>query len=150
MEKMQEREDAAMEIDHGKDSRVASESTSDLGGPTETLWARMTEEEVSIKMRRKLLKGFDEFLRNSVKVEKEVIEKLGFNTTCSKRTKSVVVEPLRQFGEELRGRWAELGGEAWMRPVMNVMRVLNADNADDLERSVIERRNANESAEKLK
>uniref|UniRef100_A0A8R1DSV8 Uncharacterized protein n=1 Tax=Caenorhabditis japonica TaxID=281687 RepID=A0A8R1DSV8_CAEJA len=41
-------------------------------------------------------------------------------------------------------------GEAWMRPVMNVMRVLNADNADDLERSFIEVRNAKGSAEELR
>uniref|UniRef100_A0A8R1IRN6 CCHC-type domain-containing protein n=1 Tax=Caenorhabditis japonica TaxID=281687 RepID=A0A8R1IRN6_CAEJA len=37
-----------------------------------------------------------------------------------------------------------------MRPVMKVMRVLNADNANDLERSLIEVRNAKESAEELR
>uniref|UniRef100_A0A8R1EI91 Uncharacterized protein n=1 Tax=Caenorhabditis japonica TaxID=281687 RepID=A0A8R1EI91_CAEJA len=108
------------------------------------------EEEVSIRRRRKLLKGFDVFLRNSAKVEEEVLEKLGFNTTCSRRTRSAVVAPLRKFGEELRGRWLELGGEVWMKSVMNVMRALKVENADDLETSFIEVRNAKESAEELR
>uniref|UniRef100_A0A8R1DFW6 Retrotransposon gag domain-containing protein n=1 Tax=Caenorhabditis japonica TaxID=281687 RepID=A0A8R1DFW6_CAEJA len=82
--------------------------------------------------------------------KEEVLENLRVNTKCSRQTRGAVVAPLREFGEELRGRWLELGGEAWMRPVMNVMRVLNADNADDLERSFIEVRNANESAEELR
>uniref|UniRef100_A0A8R1ILH2 Uncharacterized protein n=1 Tax=Caenorhabditis japonica TaxID=281687 RepID=A0A8R1ILH2_CAEJA len=130
MEHLEEKEDDHEEVMES----VQSGSNSSLGGPMEATWARLAEEEVSIKRRRKLLKGFDEFLRNSMKVEEEVLEKLGVNTKCSRQTRSAVVAPLRKFGEELRGRWLELGGEAWMRPVMNVMRVLNADNADDLER----------------
>uniref|UniRef100_A0A8R1EGX4 Uncharacterized protein n=1 Tax=Caenorhabditis japonica TaxID=281687 RepID=A0A8R1EGX4_CAEJA len=139
MEHLEEKEDDHEDVMQS----VESGSNSSLGGPMEATWARMAEEEeeVSIRRRRKLLKGFDVFLRNSVKVEEEVLEKLGFNTTCSRQTRSAVVAPLRKFGEELRGRWLELGKEAWMRPVMNVMRVLNADNADDLERSFIENNN---------
>uniref|UniRef100_A0A8R1EFP0 Histone-lysine N-methyltransferase SETMAR n=1 Tax=Caenorhabditis japonica TaxID=281687 RepID=A0A8R1EFP0_CAEJA len=41
-----------------------------------------------------------------------LLEKLGFNTTCSRQTRSVVVEPFRKCGEELRGRWLELLGLA--------------------------------------
>uniref|UniRef100_A0A8R1IME9 Uncharacterized protein n=1 Tax=Caenorhabditis japonica TaxID=281687 RepID=A0A8R1IME9_CAEJA len=127
MEHLEEKEDDHEDVMES----VQSGSNSSLGGPMEETWARMAEEEeVSIKRRRKLLKGFDEFLRNSVKVEEEVLEKLGVNTKCSRQTRSAVVAPLLKFGEELRGRWLELGGEAWMRPVMNVMRVLNADSVD--------------------
>uniref|UniRef100_A0A8R1IFP3 Uncharacterized protein n=1 Tax=Caenorhabditis japonica TaxID=281687 RepID=A0A8R1IFP3_CAEJA len=149
MEHLEEKEDDHEEVMES----VQSWSNSSLGAPMEETWAQTAEEEeeeVSIRRRRKLLKGFDEFLRNSVKVEEEVLEKLGFNTTCSRQTRSAVVAPLRKFGEELRGRWLELGGEVWMKSVMNVMRALKVENADDLETLFIEVRNASESVEELR
>uniref|UniRef100_A0A8R1IF02 Uncharacterized protein n=1 Tax=Caenorhabditis japonica TaxID=281687 RepID=A0A8R1IF02_CAEJA len=148
MEYLEEKEDDHEDVMES----VESGSNSGLGGPMEATWARMAEEEeeVSIRRRRKLLKGFDEFLRNSVKVEEEVLEKLGCNTTCSRQTRSDVVAPLRKFGEELRGRWLELGGEGWMKSVMNVMRALKVENADDLETAFIEMRNASQNVEGLR
>uniref|UniRef100_A0A8R1ED04 Uncharacterized protein n=1 Tax=Caenorhabditis japonica TaxID=281687 RepID=A0A8R1ED04_CAEJA len=82
------------------------------------------------------------------KMEEDVLEKIASNTTCSEQTKSVVVEQLRQFSEELRIRWSALGGVTWMKSVMNVMRALDVENADDLERSFVEMRSTNECAEK--
>uniref|UniRef100_A0A8R1I8P0 Uncharacterized protein n=1 Tax=Caenorhabditis japonica TaxID=281687 RepID=A0A8R1I8P0_CAEJA len=108
-----------------KVDRLASRSISESKSPMETLWARMTEEEMSVKMRSKLLKGFDKFLQNSGKMEEDVLEKIASNTTCSEQTKSVVVEQLRQFSEELRIRWSAFGGVTWMKSVMNVMRALD-------------------------
>uniref|UniRef100_A0A8R1EJK8 Uncharacterized protein n=1 Tax=Caenorhabditis japonica TaxID=281687 RepID=A0A8R1EJK8_CAEJA len=67
-----------------------------------------------------------------------------------RQTRSAVVAPLRKFGEELRGRWLELGGEVWMKSVMNIMRALKVENADDLETSFIELRNVDDSVEQLK
>uniref|UniRef100_A0A8R1EQV9 Uncharacterized protein n=1 Tax=Caenorhabditis japonica TaxID=281687 RepID=A0A8R1EQV9_CAEJA len=126
MEHLEEKEDDHEEVMES----VQSGSNSSLGGPMEETWARTAEEEeVNIRRRRKLLKGFDEFLRNSVKVEEEVLEKLGFNTTCSRQTRSAVVAPLRNDERDAS---------------------VNADNADDLERSFIEVRNAKESAEELR
>uniref|UniRef100_A0A8R1DMG2 Uncharacterized protein n=2 Tax=Caenorhabditis japonica TaxID=281687 RepID=A0A8R1DMG2_CAEJA len=94
MEHLEEKEDDHEDVMES----VESGSNSSLGGPMEATWARMAEEEeeVSIRRRRKLLKGFDVFLRNSAKVEEEVLEKLGFNTTCSRQTRSAVVAPLRK------------------------------------------------------
>uniref|UniRef100_A0A8R1HGP5 Uncharacterized protein n=1 Tax=Caenorhabditis japonica TaxID=281687 RepID=A0A8R1HGP5_CAEJA len=139
MEHLEEKED-----DHEDEMEsVKSGSNSSLGGPMEATWARMAQEEVSIKRRRKLLKGFDEFLRNSVKVEEKVLEKLRVNTKCSRQTRGAVVAPLREFLEELRGRWSELGGEVWMKSVMNVMRALKVT-------SFLELRNVDESVEQLR
>uniref|UniRef100_A0A8R1I7D6 CCHC-type domain-containing protein n=1 Tax=Caenorhabditis japonica TaxID=281687 RepID=A0A8R1I7D6_CAEJA len=131
-----------------KVDRLASRSISESKSPMETLWVRMTGEEMSVKMRSKLLKGFDKFLQNSGKMEEDVLEKIASNTKCSEQTKSVVVEQLRQFSEELRIRWSALGGVTWMKSVMNVMRALDVENADDLERSFVEMRSTNECAEK--
>uniref|UniRef100_A0A8R1II18 Uncharacterized protein n=2 Tax=Caenorhabditis japonica TaxID=281687 RepID=A0A8R1II18_CAEJA len=131
-----------------KVDRLARRSISESKSAMETLWVRMTEEEMSVKMRSKLLKGFDKFLQNSGKMEEDVLEKIASNTKCSEQTKSVVVEQLRQFSEELRCRWSAFGGVTWMKSVMNVMRALDVENADDLERSFVEMRSTNECAEK--
>uniref|UniRef100_A0A8R1ISH7 Uncharacterized protein n=1 Tax=Caenorhabditis japonica TaxID=281687 RepID=A0A8R1ISH7_CAEJA len=143
MEHLEEEEDDHKDVMES----LQSGSNSGLGGPMEATWARMAEEEeVSFKRRRKMLKGFDELLRNSVKVEEEVLENLRVNTKCSRQTRGAVVAPLREFIEELRGRWSELGGEVWMKSVMNVMRALKVENADDLETSFLELRNVDESS----
>uniref|UniRef100_A0A8R1IKW6 Uncharacterized protein n=1 Tax=Caenorhabditis japonica TaxID=281687 RepID=A0A8R1IKW6_CAEJA len=74
MEHLEEKED---DHEDGMES-VQSGSNSSLGGPMKETWARTAEEEENLGAK---------VARNSrgVKVEEEVLEKLGFNTTCSRQ-----------------------------------------------------------------
>uniref|UniRef100_A0A8R1IDP0 CCHC-type domain-containing protein n=1 Tax=Caenorhabditis japonica TaxID=281687 RepID=A0A8R1IDP0_CAEJA len=101
-------------------------------------WAAQMEMEVSIKDRRKLLKGWHKFIVASEKLETEMKEKIGLFTTCSSRAKNSIIAPVKKFGEELRGRWEEIGGETWIKAVMTVMSVRQIENGIELEKALLE------------
>uniref|UniRef100_A0A8R1I5Q7 Uncharacterized protein n=1 Tax=Caenorhabditis japonica TaxID=281687 RepID=A0A8R1I5Q7_CAEJA len=83
--------------------------------------AEQSKMEITIKERRTLLKGWHKFIVASEKVERETIEQVGLFTTCSSRAKESILAPLKKFGEELRDRWEEMGGDKWIKSVMAVM-----------------------------
>uniref|UniRef100_A0A8R1IE03 C2H2-type domain-containing protein n=3 Tax=Caenorhabditis japonica TaxID=281687 RepID=A0A8R1IE03_CAEJA len=117
-------------------------------------WAEWTELElqaVSLKERRKRVRGFAKFVDKSASVEKELAEKLKMMTKLSERQRDMVAAPVTTFCAELRERFEEVDRDKWQRAVMRMMRENHLENMGML-REACEKagHSEGESAEPLK
>ncbi|CAO4387949.1 unnamed protein product [Caenorhabditis nigoni] len=101
-------------------------------------WAEAMESQVTLGERKKLVKGYGEFVGSSEKVVESVHEQLGLLSTCSARQKDVIVRPVREFVSELMKRQNELGNGKWERVVMRIMRENGLEKLVDLRDAVLQ------------
>ncbi|EFO92045.1 hypothetical protein CRE_13090 [Caenorhabditis remanei] len=88
--------------------------------------------EVRLKERRKLVKGFTDFLECSGRMESDMYEALKAACKGNERQSEVLVEPVKKYCHELRERFEELGGERWPLEIIGVMRENGVETVEEL------------------
>ncbi|EFO84653.1 hypothetical protein CRE_03792 [Caenorhabditis remanei] len=98
---------------------------------SEKSWA-VQMNEVRLKERRKLVKGFTDFLESSGRMESDMYEALKAACKGNERQSEVLVEPVKKYCQELRERFEELGGERWPLEIIGVMRENGVETVEEL------------------
>ncbi|EFO92685.1 hypothetical protein CRE_16343, partial [Caenorhabditis remanei] len=97
----------------------------------EKSWA-VQMNEVRLKERRKLVKGFTDFLESSGRMESDMYEALKAAFKGNERQSEVLVEPVKKYCHKLRERFEELGGERWPLEIIGVMRENGVETVEEL------------------
>ncbi|EFO96097.1 hypothetical protein CRE_18249 [Caenorhabditis remanei] len=97
----------------------------------EKSWA-VQMNEVRLKERRKLVRGFTDFLESSGRMESDMYEALKAACKGNERQSEVLVEPVKKYCQELRERFEELGGERWPLEIIGVMRENGVETVEEL------------------
>ncbi|CCG58587.1 Protein CBG15389 [Caenorhabditis briggsae] len=119
-----------------KDKSVDSEK-SEARTTTMESWADAMQNQVTLRERKKLVKGYADFIGTSETVVESVREQLGVHSKCSERQKDVIVKPMKEFVSELTKRYNELGSGKWERVVMRIMRQNGLEKLEDLRDAVL-------------
>ncbi|KAF1760917.1 hypothetical protein GCK72_009170 [Caenorhabditis remanei] len=98
---------------------------------SEMSWA-VQMNEVTLKERRKLVKGFTDFLESSGRMESDMYEALKAAYKGNERQSEVLVEPVKKYCHELRERFEELGGERWPLEIIGIMRENGVETVEEL------------------
>ncbi|EFO92857.1 hypothetical protein CRE_24348 [Caenorhabditis remanei] len=98
---------------------------------SEKSWA-VQMNEVRLKERRKLVRGFTDFLESSGRMESDMYEALKAACKGNERQSEVLVEPVKKYCQELRERFEELGGERWPLEIIGVMRENGVETVEEL------------------
>ncbi|EFP01211.1 hypothetical protein CRE_24401 [Caenorhabditis remanei] len=98
---------------------------------SEKSWA-VQMNEVRLKERRKLVKGFTDFLESSGRMESDMYEALKAACQGNERQSEVLIEPVKKYCHELRERFEELGGERWPLEIIGVMRENGVETVEEL------------------
>ncbi|EFO92784.1 hypothetical protein CRE_19985 [Caenorhabditis remanei] len=98
---------------------------------SEKSWA-VHMNEVRLKERRKLVKGFTDFLESSGRMESDMYEALKAACKGNERQSEVLVEPVKKYCQELQERFEELGGERWPLEIIGVMRENGVETVEEL------------------
>ncbi|CAP28653.2 Protein CBG08916 [Caenorhabditis briggsae] len=114
-----------------KDKSVDSEKSAVRTATMES-WADAMQNQVTLRERKKLVKGYADFIGTSETVVESVREQLGVHSKCSERQKDVIVKPMKEFVSELTKRYNELGSGKWERVVMRIMRENGLEKLEDL------------------
>uniref|UniRef100_A0A8R1EV92 Uncharacterized protein n=1 Tax=Caenorhabditis japonica TaxID=281687 RepID=A0A8R1EV92_CAEJA len=108
--------------------RMTDEST--IGTIEEELQSE--DEVMSLKQRRRKIRGFAKFVATTTEVEQETRRKIALMTKCSERQKELIIEPFMKFSRELLERFEEMGGDQWTRSVLRVMREFGLETVESL------------------
>ncbi|CAP21461.1 Protein CBG24980, partial [Caenorhabditis briggsae] len=119
-----------------KDKPVDSEK-SEARTTTMESWADAMQNQVTLRERKKLVKGYSDFIGTSETVVESVREQLGVHSKCSERQKDVIVKPMKEFVSKLTKRYNELGSGKWERVVMRIMRENGLEKLEDLRDAVL-------------
>ncbi|CAP29987.2 Protein CBG10620 [Caenorhabditis briggsae] len=119
-----------------KDKSVDSEK-SEARTTTMESWADAMQNQVTLRERKKLVKGYADFIGTSETVVESVREQLGVHSKCSERQKDVIVKPMKEFVSELTKRYNELSSGKWERVVMRIMRENGLEKLEDLRDAVL-------------
>uniref|UniRef100_A0A8R1ICZ1 CCHC-type domain-containing protein n=1 Tax=Caenorhabditis japonica TaxID=281687 RepID=A0A8R1ICZ1_CAEJA len=127
----QAEKDVEVEVGHVEEKNVVVEvEDSVTGGESdERLGAGR---KVSVRGRRKLVKGFAQWLKNIEQVSEKVEKDLVVLTKCTKRQREGIIGPLKEFASELLERFEEMGADRWPRSVLRVMKDFDLENVQDI------------------
>uniref|UniRef100_A0A8R1HVX3 Uncharacterized protein n=1 Tax=Caenorhabditis japonica TaxID=281687 RepID=A0A8R1HVX3_CAEJA len=151
----QAEKDVELEVGHVEEKNVVVEVVESVtGGESEERLG--AERKVSVRGRRKLVKGFAQWLKTIEQVSEKVERDLVVLTKCTKRQRDGIIAPLKEFASELLERFEEMGADRWPRSVLRVMKDFDLENVQEI-RQVCEKvfgeacseANASEDAEKV-
>uniref|UniRef100_A0A8R1IUQ5 Uncharacterized protein n=1 Tax=Caenorhabditis japonica TaxID=281687 RepID=A0A8R1IUQ5_CAEJA len=127
----QEEKDVEWEVEHVEEKNVVVEvDESVTGGESEERLG--AERKVSVRGRRKLVKGFAQWLKTIEQVSEKVEKDLVVLTKCTKRQREGIIGPLKEFASELLERFEEMGADRWPRSVLRVMKDFDLENVQDI------------------
>ncbi|EFO89279.1 hypothetical protein CRE_16548, partial [Caenorhabditis remanei] len=92
--------------------------------------SRMSE--VSLRERRKLVKGFTDFVEASGQMESDIFEAVKMTCQGTARQLEGLIAPVKKYGKELRERFDELGGERWTLEIIGLMRENQVETVEEL------------------
>uniref|UniRef100_A0A8R1IAM3 Uncharacterized protein n=1 Tax=Caenorhabditis japonica TaxID=281687 RepID=A0A8R1IAM3_CAEJA len=130
----QAEKDVELEVGHVEEKNVVVEVVevveSVTGGESEERLG--AERKVSVRGRRKLVKGFAQWLKTIGQVSEKVEKDLVVLTKCTKRQREGIIGPLKEFASELLERFEEMGADRWPRSVLRVMKDFDLENVQDI------------------
>ncbi|EFP00391.1 hypothetical protein CRE_01412 [Caenorhabditis remanei] len=97
----------------------------------EKSWA-VQMNEVSLRERRKLVKGFTDFVEASGQMESDIFEAVKMTCQGTARQLEGLIAPVKKYGKELRERFDELGGERWTLEIIGLMRENGVETVEEL------------------
>uniref|UniRef100_A0A8R1DH69 Uncharacterized protein n=1 Tax=Caenorhabditis japonica TaxID=281687 RepID=A0A8R1DH69_CAEJA len=129
----QAKKDVELEVRHVEEKNVLVEVVESVtGGESEERLG--AERKVSVRGRRKLVKGFAKWLKTIEQVSEKVEKDLVVLTKCTKKQRDGIIDPLKEFASELLERFEEMGADRWPRSVLRVMKDFDLENVQDLRR----------------
>ncbi|PIC23990.1 hypothetical protein B9Z55_017491 [Caenorhabditis nigoni] len=120
-----------------KDKSLEEDKKSAVRTATMESWEDAMKNQVTLRERKKLVKGYADFIGASETVVESVCAQLEVYSKCSERQKDVIVKPVREFCDELVKRYNELGNGKWERVVMRIMRENGLEKLEDLRDAVL-------------
>uniref|UniRef100_A0A8R1HR37 Retrotransposon gag domain-containing protein n=2 Tax=Caenorhabditis japonica TaxID=281687 RepID=A0A8R1HR37_CAEJA len=127
----QAEKDVELEVGHVEEKNVVVEVVESVtGGESEERLG--AERKVSVRGRRKLVKGFAQWLKTIEQVSEKVERDLVVLTKCTKRQRDGIIAPLKEFASELLERFEEMGADRWPRSVLRVMKDFDLENVQEI------------------
>uniref|UniRef100_A0A8R1EPY8 Uncharacterized protein n=1 Tax=Caenorhabditis japonica TaxID=281687 RepID=A0A8R1EPY8_CAEJA len=109
----QAEKDVELEVGHVEEKNVVVEVVESVesvtGGESEERLG--AERKVSVRGRRKLVKGFAQWLKTIEQVSEKVENNLVVLTKCTKRQRDGIIGPLKEFASELLERFEKMGAD---------------------------------------
>ncbi|EFP06449.1 hypothetical protein CRE_29252 [Caenorhabditis remanei] len=88
--------------------------------------------EVSLRERRKLVKGFTDCVEASGQMESDIFEAVKMTCQSTSRQLGGLIAPVKKYVKELRERFDELGGERWTLEIIGLMRENKVETVEEL------------------
>uniref|UniRef100_A0A8R1IVW5 Transposable element Tc3 transposase-like DNA-binding HTH domain-containing protein n=1 Tax=Caenorhabditis japonica TaxID=281687 RepID=A0A8R1IVW5_CAEJA len=127
----QAEKDVELEVGHVEEKNVVVEVVESVtGGEIEERLG--AEWKVSVRDRRKLVKGFAQWLKTIEQVSEKVEKDLVVLTKCTKRQREGIIGPLKEFASELLERFGEMGADRWPRSVLRVKKDFDLENVQEI------------------